>query len=126
MASEPTNEQLGERPPEPYTESEDPEQWARVADWESRRAELLEAELARYREAIGSADEAERIGKALPTTADGVLLVPLYDLAYHYCEHGPPEPCDVEPDGYCACGAPVSEHGSTPEAARRAAEEGEG
>ena len=98
-------------------------------DPDSRQAATVlreqEAELARYRNAIGSADEAERIGKALRATADGVLVAPFAQHVYHYCEDGPPEPCNVEPDGYCACGAPVSEHGSTPEAARRAAEEGE-
>ena len=60
-----------ERPPEPFSESEDPEQWCRVLAWEEQRADKLQARVERYKlslEACGWEDKGGELVK--PPVAD--------------------------------------------------------
>jgi hypothetical protein len=41
-----------ERPPEPFSESEDPEQWCRVLAWEEQRADKLQAQVERLEDEV--------------------------------------------------------------------------
>jgi hypothetical protein len=43
---------MAERPVEPFSESENPEQWAAIVAWEESRADKAEAENKRLREAL--------------------------------------------------------------------------
>lgn len=48
------------RPVEPYSASENPEQWAEIADWERRRANRLEAKARKYRKVLAELEKQTR------------------------------------------------------------------